>query len=309
MLALVADPSASPALTLADVPEPSARPGQLVVRMEASSINRGEIRTAGGQPPGKAIGWDVVGTVVALGDGVTEFQVGQRVLSLATTGGAFAELVALPAEWTTPLPSSADTVLAATLPVAGVTAVNVLRLARVHAGDRVLISGAAGGVGLLAVQLALDAKATVTGQVSSERRAATVRELGAEALIHPGDGSPVDGEFDVVLDSIGGPMFAPLLRTAALRGRVVVFGNSADAESTFRVEDFYTKAVTIYGFRVFQSVPPEQGVRDLAALADQVAAGQLKIFVQATAPLAEALPLIRDLYDRKVTGKVVITNS
>jgi len=104
-------------------------------------------------------------------------------------------------------------------------------------------------------------------------------------------------------------MFAPLLRTAALRGRVVVFGNSADAESTFRVEDFYTKAVTIYGFRVFQSVPPEQGVRDLAALADQVAAGQLKIFVQATAPLAEALPLIRDLYDRKVTGKVVITNS
>jgi NADPH:quinone reductase-like Zn-dependent oxidoreductase len=247
--------------------------------------------------------------VVALGDGVTEFHVGQRVLSLAATGGAFAELVALPAEWTTPLPSSADTVLAATLPVAGVTAVNVLRLARVHAGDRVLISGAAGGVGLLAVQLALDAKATVTGQVSSERRAATVRELGAEALIHPGDGSPVDGEFDVVLDSIGGPMFAPLLRTAALRGRVVVFGNSADAESTFRVEDFYTKAVTIYGFRVFQSVPPEQGVRDLAALADQVAAGQLKIFVQATAPLAEALPLIRDLYDRKVTGKVVITNS
>src|SRR6266540_609948 len=307
MLALVADPSASPALTLADVAEPSAGPGQLVVRMEAASINRGEIRTAAGQPPGKIIGWDVVGTVVALGDGVAGFQVGQRVLGLAPTGGAFAELVALADEWTIPLPSSADSVLAATLPVAGLTAVNVLRLPRVHAGDRVLVTGAAGGVGQLAVQLALDAKATVTGQVSSERRAATVRELGAEALIHPGDGSPVDGEFDVVLDSIGGPMFAPLLRTAALRGRVVVFGNSADAESTFRVEDFYTKAVTIYGFRVFQSVPPEQGVKDLAALADQVAAGQLRVSVQATAPLTEALPLVRDLYDRKVMGKVVIT--
>lgn len=307
MRALVADPSASPALSLADVPEPSAGPGQLVVRMEAASINRGEIRTAGSQPPGTVIGWDVVGTVVALGDGVTGFQVGQRVLSLSPKGGAFAELVALPAEWTIPLPSSADTVLAATLPVAGLTAVNVLRLARVHAGDRVLVTGAAGGVGLLAVQLAIDAKATVTGQASGERRAAAVRELGAEALIHPGDGSPVEGEFDVVLDSIGGPMFGPLLRAAAMRGRVVVFGNSSDAESTFRVESFYPKAVTIFGFRIFQSVPPEQGARDLAALADQVAAGHFKITVHATAPLNEALPLIRDLYDRKVTGKVVIT--
>jgi NADPH2:quinone reductase len=307
MLALVADPSASPALTLADVPEPSAGPGQLVVRMEAASINRGEIRTAAAQPPGKVIGWDVVGTVLALGDGVTEFQVGQRVLGLTPTGGAFAELVALPAEWTIPLPSSADSVQAATLPVCGVTAVNVLRLARVHAGDRVLVTGAAGGVGVFAVQLALDANATVTGQASSERRAAAVRELGALPQIHPGDGSPVEGEFDVVLDSIGGPMFRPLLGAVALRGRVVVFGNSADAESTFRVEDFYAKAVTIYGFRIFQSVPPEQGVKDLAALADQLAAGRLKVFVQATAPLTEALTLVRDLYDRKVTGKAVIT--
>jgi NADPH:quinone reductase-like Zn-dependent oxidoreductase len=277
--------------------------------MEAASINRGEIRTAAAQPPGRVIGWDIVGTVVATGDGVTGFQVGERVLGLAAAGGAFAELVALPAEWTIPLPSSIDSVLAATLPVAGVTAVNILRLARVRAGDRVLVTGAAGGVGLLAVQLALDAKATVTGQASSERRAAAVRDLGAEAQIHPGDGSPVEGEFDVVLDGIGGPMFGPLLRAVTLRGRVVVFGNSANAESTFRVEDFYPKAITIYGFRIFQSVPPEQGAKDLAALADQVAAGYLKISVQATAPLTEALTLVHDLYDRKVTGKVVITNS
>jgi NADPH:quinone reductase len=309
MLALVADPSASPALTLADVPEPSAGPGQVVVRMEAASINRGEIRTARAQPPGTVIGWDVVGTVVTVGEGVTGFQVGERVLGVNPSGGGFAELVVLPAEWTIPLPSSVDTVVASTLPVAGVTAINILRLARVHAGDRLLVTGAAGGVGLLAVQLAVDAKATVSGQVSSEARAEAVRALGAEALIHAGDGSPVDGEFDAVLDSIGGPMFAPLLRATAMRGRVVVFGNSADAESTLRVEDFYPKAITIYGFRVFQSVPPEQGAKDLAALADEVAAGRLRITVQATAPLGDALSLVRDLYDRKVTGKVVITGS
>jgi NADPH:quinone reductase len=308
MLALVADPSASPALTLADVAEPSAGPRQLVVRMEAASINRGEIRNARRQPPGKVIGWDVVGTVVALGQGVTEFQVGERVLGLNPAGGAFAELAVLPADWTTPLPSSADSVLAATLPVAGLTAVNILRLARVHAGDRVLVTGAAGGVGLLAIQLAVDAKATVTGQASSERRAAGIRELGAEALIHPGDGSPVEGEFDVVLDSVGGPMFVQLLRATAIRGRVVVFGISADAESTFRVDEFYSKAITIHGFLVFQSVPPEQGAKDLAVLADQVAAGRLKVSVHATAPLADAPALVRDLYDRKVMGKVVITS-
>jgi NADPH:quinone reductase len=309
MLALVADPSASPALALADAAEPSAGPGQLVVRMEAASINRGEIRAARLQPPGATIGWDVVGTVVTVGEGVSGFQVGERVLGVNPGGGAFAELAALPAEWAIPLPSSVDSVVASTLPVAGITAINVLRLARVHAGDRVLITGAAGGVGLLAVQLAIDAKATVTGQASSERRAATVRELGAEALIHPGDGSPVEGEFDVVIDGIGGPMFGPLLRATAMRGRAVVFGNSADAESTLRVEDFYPKAITIYGFRVFQSVPPEQAAKDLAALADQVAAGRLRVTVQATAPLSDALSLVRDLYDRKVTGKVVITSS
>ena len=133
------------------------------------------------------------------------------------------------------------------------------------------------------------------------------RATGAEALVHPGDGSPVDGEFDVVLDGIGGPMLAPLLAATARNGRVVVYGNSADAESTFRVETFYSKGVTIYGFRVFTSVPPAQGVKDMATLADQAASGALSVKVQATAPLADALPLIADLYARKVTGKVVIT--
>jgi NADPH:quinone reductase len=307
MRALVADPSASPALSLADVPDPSPGPGQLLLDMEATSVNRGEIRTAAKQPPGTVIGWDVAGTVAAVGEGVTTFDVGERVVALSPSSGAFAEKVVVPAEWTAPLPSVCDYVTAATLPVAGVTAVGILRLARVHAGDRVLITGAAGGVGHFAVQVALQAKATVTGQARSDGRAAALRELGAEALIHPGDGSPVDGEFDVVVDGIGGPMVGPLLDATATGGRVVIYGNSADAESTFRVERFYSKGVTIYGFRVFASVPPDQVVKDMANLADQAASGTLSVKVQATAPLADALPLIRDLYDRKVTGKVVLT--
>jgi NADPH:quinone reductase-like Zn-dependent oxidoreductase len=276
--------------------------------MEAASVNRGEIRTAGKQPPGTVIGWDVAGTVAAVGEGVTTFDVGERVVTLSPGGGSFAERVVVPAEWTAPLPSACDFVAAATLPVAGVTAAGTLRLARTHAGDRVLVTGAAGGVGQFTLQLALQAKASVTGQAASEERAAAVRATGAEALVHPGDGSPVDGEFDVVLDGIGGPMLGPLLAATAANGRVVVYGNSADAESTFRVETFYGKGVTIYGFRVFTSVPPAQAVKDMATLADQVASGALSVKVQATAPLADALPLIADLYARKVTGKVVITH-
>jgi NADPH2:quinone reductase len=307
MRALVADPTASPPLSLADVPEPAPGPGELLLDMEAASVNRGEIRTAGKQPPGTVIGWDVAGTVAAVGEGVTTFDVGERVVTLSPGGGSFAERVAVPAEWTAPLPSACDFVPAATLPVAGVTAAGTLRLARTHAGDRVLVTGAAGGVGQFTLQLALQAKATVTGQAASEERAAAVRATGAEALVHPGDGSPVDGEFDVVLDGIGGPMLGPLLAATAANGRVVVYGNSADAESTFRVETFYGKGVTIYGFRVFTSVPPAQAVKDMATLADQVASGALSVKVQATAPLADALSLIADLYARKVTGKVVLT--
>src|ERR687889_641519 len=207
MRALVADPTASPALSLADVPEPTPGPGELLLDMEAASVNRGEVRTAAKQPPGTVIGWDVAGTVAALGEGVTTFDVGERVVALSPSGGAFAEKVVVPASWTAPLPSACDDVTAATLPLAGVPA-----------GDRVLITGAAGGVGHFAVQVALQAKAVVTGQARSEERAAALRELGAEVLLHPGDGSPVDGEFDVVVDGIGGPMVELAVDGGAVAG-------------------------------------------------------------------------------------------
>jgi NADPH:quinone reductase len=155
----------------------------------------------------------------------------------------------------------------------------------------------------------VDAKATVTGQAGSEERAAAVRAAGAEALVHPGDGAPLDGEFEVVLDGIGGPMIPPLIDATARNGRMVVYGNSANAESSFRIERLYNKGITMYGFRVFTTVAPEQAVKDMASLSEQAVAGRIAVQVQATASLADALPLIRDLYARKVTGKVVITRS
>ena len=138
MRALVADPSASPPLALAEVAEPVPGPGEVLIEMEAASINRGEIRTAPRQKPGTVIGWDVAGTVAALGDGVNQFELGQRVLALCPDGGAFAERVVAPADRTAPLPAGCDPVSASTLPVAGLTALGILRLGRVHAGDRAM---------------------------------------------------------------------------------------------------------------------------------------------------------------------------
>src|ERR687889_1740447 len=99
MRALVADPAASPPLSLADVPEPVPGPGELLIDMEAASVNRGEIRTAAKQPPGTIIGWDVAGTVAALGEGVTTFDVGERVVGLSPGGGSFPQRGGVPAEW------------------------------------------------------------------------------------------------------------------------------------------------------------------------------------------------------------------
>ena len=98
MRALVADPSATPALALADVPEPAPGPGQLLVEVAAASINRGEIRTAKAQPPGKVIGWDVAGTMATVGDGVTGFDASERMVAASPSDGAFAERMMVPAE-------------------------------------------------------------------------------------------------------------------------------------------------------------------------------------------------------------------
>ena len=221
--------------------------------------------------------------MAALGEGVTTFDVGERVLALSPGGGSFAERVVVPAEWTAPLPTACEFVTAATLPVAGVT-----RGRHPPPGQSPRRRPGPGHRGrrrrrrIHPLQLALQARATVTGQAGGEERAAAVRATGAEALVHPEDGS-VDGEFDVVLDGIGGPM----VESPAGRHRPQRPGGHLRQlrrrPSTFRVEAFY-KGITILGFRVFTSVPPTQAVKDMASLADQAAAGALEVKVQATAP-------------------------
>lgn len=308
MRALVADSSRSPAVGVADVPAPRPGEGELLVELRATSVNRGEVRAAGRAAPGTVVGWEVAGVVTELGAGVDGFAVGQRVVGYNPKGGSWGEQAVLPAASAAPLADDCDFARAAALPIAGITALSLLRLGEVAAGDRVLVTGAAGGVGLFTVQLAAAAGATVHGQVRNEERGQAVRAAGGEPVVHPGDGTALGEEYDVVLDGIGGRMLRPLLAATRQGGRMVLYGNSDDAESSFRVEELYARLLTVRGFRVFEAATPDQTRADLTQLVDHVLSGRLTVSIQATASLADALPLVRDLYERRVTGKVVLTN-
>jgi NADPH:quinone reductase len=305
MRAIIAEPNSSLGLSLAEVPEPQVGPGELCVRVEAASVNRGEIRNARSQPPGTVIGWDFAGTVEAVGAEVQAFQVGQRVVGLAPNGGSYAEFVKASPDWTVPLESGCPVDAAATLPVAGITAASVLSLTEVARGQRLLVTGAAGGVGNLLVQMASRRGVEVTGQVRTRGQMALA--AGAKSLlVHEGQGAPIEDTFDAIADGIGGPMLVPLLRALVFRGTLVVYGNSADTESRLRIEDLYARAARVLGFRVFASLTPKQAMDELRGLMREVAAEHLHVEVNARVSLPNALEAIESLYRRERVGKLVL---
>jgi len=310
MIALVAQPEAPLGVGFATLADPTPRPGELRVRMHAASVNRGEIRYAATRAPGTVLGWDVAGQVEALGPGVTGFSVGQRVVGMVPGQGSFAEQVRLPAAWAAPIAEGCSFELAATLPVAGVTAFHVLKLAQARPGDRVLVTGAAGGVGHFVVQLAAAAGLDVVGQARTSERGTTVLEAGARVvLVHAGDGALLHDRFDAIIDGIGGPMLPALIQAVKPKGRIVVYGNSADAPSTFRVEQLYGKAASLVGFRLFDTLRPEEAMATLTHLTQLVADGRLRVTVSEKVPLEEAPRAIMAMYQRERAGKVVLLGS
>jgi NADPH2:quinone reductase len=172
----------------------------------------------------------------------------------------------------------------------------------------VLITGAAGGVGRLAVQLAHRAGARVTGVVRDESRGEGLRELGADELITEltPEGEPL---YDVILESVGGEGLAAALQRIAPGGIVLAFGNSSGTPTTFDVTRFYNRATgaTLYGFRVFDEVAKHRsGASDLRFVAEEVAAGRLDPGVTAFGSWREPAEAVRALMERRVEGKAVL---
>ena len=301
MRALVAGSSG---VSLAEAPDAHAGPAEALIEVRASSLNRGEVRRLPARAEGTIPGWDVAGVVRRAGaDGPTE---GARVVGLAGEG-AWAELAAVPTDRIAALPDDVTFEAASTLPVAGLTALRALEVGGPLLGRRVLVTGAAGGVGRFAIQLAKRAGAHVTGVVRSADRGQGLRELGADELI---TGLEPEGElFDLLLESVGGASLAAALTRVAPRGTVVAFGASSPEPTTFDVSSFYRRGgARLYGLSVFDELRRHGfGARGLSLLVDELAAGRLDPQIDMTASWRNADSALTALMERRIAGKAVLT--
>jgi NADPH:quinone reductase len=304
--AVVVDPNAPGRLVIAPVADPAPGRGEAVVRVRAVSLNRGEVRRAGMAAAGWRPGWDLAGVVDVAAANGSGPHVGARVVGVVLEG-AWAERVAVPTNALAELPDKVTFSQAATFPVAGLTALHALAKGGSLLGRRVLITGATGGVGDFAVQLARLAGAHVTGSARREDQVPAVRELGAHEVI-VGDEVPPSPKYDLIVDSVGGRTLGTALAALQRAGTCVTLGVSASSEVTFDARQFFVAGrTTLYGLYLFTELGSEPASVGLRRLAELVAAGQLAPHISLERPWTEIAQVAQDLIARRFHGKAVLT--
>jgi NADPH:quinone reductase len=291
----------NPDLTLGVVPDPVPGPGQALVKVTAVALNFGEIAYRSPHPrPGHVSGWDAAGIVVHPAADGSGPPAGTRVVTFGWDGG-WAELRAVATGELAVVPGDVDLGLASALPVAGVTALQAVRRLGPVAGRRVLITGASGGVGRYAVQLAALAGAHVVASVGSPARAEGLPGLGAaEIVIGPAAlREPVYG----ALDNVGGRQLAEAFLRLEDDGVVLAIGKASREATTIDFEEARVRSARgrIENFNIATPLGD-----DLAHLVDLLAAGRLDAQVGWRGPWERASEAAGALLDRRVAGKVVL---
>lgn len=286
--------------SIGERPEPPRREGTVRIAVKAMGLNRGNLRQVANSLVDIA-GWDVAGID----------EQGRRVVALVPEGG-FAEVVYAHHESVAPIPENVSFETAAALPVAALTALRCIRdQAQLLPGQRLLIMGAAGGVGTFAIQMAAEIGARVVGIVGDAQKAAYATELGAHETILVGRGSLLDAlaerRFEAILESAGGAWLAQAMKLLAPGGVIALFGNSSGEPTTFEPRDLFGNSGRVHGFFVFSTPAPRTVGHDLAAILDRVAAGKLRVPIDRTYPFNEAESAFAQLKARDVRGKIVLT--
>ncbi|MEM8767404.1 MAG: NADPH:quinone oxidoreductase family protein [Pseudomonadota bacterium] len=308
-------------LVLEEVDAPSAGPGQLLIDVHASAVNFPDVLMIEGKyqnrPPFPfSPGGEIAGTVAALGEGVEGFKAGDRVFGGTGVGG-FAEQVAVPAAAMRAIPEGMSYAKASGISTTYGTSYYALKQrANLQPGETLLVLGAAGGVGLAAVELGAAMGARVIAAASSAEKLAAAKAAGAHELIDYSDGelkdkvkALTDGRgVDVIYDPVGGELFDQCMRSIAWYGRVLVIGFAAGDIPKVPINLILLKSCQVVGvfFGAWSGRFQEEAAENFREILDFFTAGKVDPLIGAEHPLEDYALALRDLSERRAIGKVVV---
>jgi NADPH2:quinone reductase len=315
-----------------DLPAPTAKEGEVLVRVKAVAVNPIDLYIRSGLvamklPMPYIPGCDLAGVVEAVGPSVSRFKVGDRVWGtnqgLLGRQGTFAELAAVQESWLHPTPPNVPDTTAAAVSLVGITAhLGLFRGANLQADETVFVNGGTGGVGSMVVQMAKAVGARVVTTVGSAAKAALCRKWGTDCVLnYKTDDIPakvkeyttnqLGGGVNVWYETQREPNFVRTVDLMAPRGRIIVIAGR-QAQPVFPVGPFYLKGLTLHGFAMFNATPAEQR-RCAEDINRWLAAGKLDVLIGKVFPLSEAAAAHRNLEENTLhgagtlTGKVVLT--
>lgn len=307
--AVVVDAENPKRLVIREVASPAPLPSEAVVAVKAFSLNRGEVgRALTYAESGWRPGWDVAGIAMQAAADGSGPKAGDRVVGFMRSGG-WAEQVAVSTNLLAKLSDSVSDAQAATLPVAGLTALYALGKGGSLLEKPVLITGATGGVGDYALQLARLSGARVVAHVRRREQEAMVREAGAEVVL-VGEDLPAEqpfGPYHLILDSVGGKTLSIALGLVEIGGTVVSLGVSAGAEVTFDAAKFFLIGrASMYGFILFDELALEPASAGLSRLAGLVGRGLVAPRISVEADWTQVADVAKQLMERRFAGKAVL---
>lgn len=319
---VITEPGGPDVLRLQDVPDPVAGPGEVLVRVRATAVNRADLLQREGRydpPPGASPypGLECSGTVEALGEGVAGWSTGDQVCALLS-GGGYAELVNVPSGQLLPVPDGVALVEAAALPEVTCTVwSNVFMTASLQPGETLLVHGGASGIGTMAIQLAREAGATVAVTAGSAPKLERCRALGASVLVNYRDEDFVEAVrtatgghgADVILDNMGAKYLQRNVDVLAVNGRLLVIGLQGGARAELDLGALLSKRAAVIATSL-RARPASEKAAIVAAVREHVwplvTAGGVRPVVHSTLPLASAGEAHQILTDSQHVGKVLL---